>query len=114
MQEIGNEELKAKGADRIKLVQQFLKLVNESRLAIKEAAGVPSPAPSAPPTPVPSAGVPGAPPAAVPVPAAPSRRKPAPEAAALKDAEKSIREVYKADYAKKGPADQQALARQGA
>jgi serine/threonine protein kinase len=110
VQEIGNDVLKAKGADRIKLVQQFLKLVNESRLAIKEAAGVPSPAPSAPPTPAPSAGVPGAPPAAVPVPAAPSRREPAPETAALKDAEKTIREVYKADYAKKGPADQQALA----
>jgi serine/threonine protein kinase len=109
VQEIGSDELKAKGVEQLKLTQQFLKLVHESRLAILNAKGVPAPAA---PVPAPAAVVPGAAPVAVPVPAAPVpvRKVAVPEAAELKDAEKVVREVYKADYAKKSPADQQLLA----
>jgi hypothetical protein len=40
----------------------------------------------------------------------PSIRQPEPPAAALKEAEKQIRDLYKADYARRTPADLQALA----
>ena len=37
-------------------------------------------------------------------------RSPIPEAAAQKESEKLVRDVFKADYARRTPADQQALA----
>jgi len=40
-----------------------------------------------------------------------TERLPIPEAAAQKEAEKTVKDLFKADYAKKGPADRQALAR---
>ncbi len=66
-----------------------------------DPAPVPAIKPPDPPAPVPAAPVP-APPAA--------RRLPVPDAAAQKEAEKTIREIYKADYAKKAPADVALLA----
>ncbi|HLY09598.1 MAG TPA: protein kinase [Planctomycetota bacterium] len=109
VQEIGGDELKASGAEQFKLVQQFLKLVNEARLSIQNAKGTPA-APSPARIPVPGAPPPdlGAP--ATPVPPPSVRREAVPEVAALKEAEKAVRDVYKADYAKKASADQQALA----
>ena len=111
VQEIGGDDLKAKGAEQFKLVQQFLKLVNEARLAIQNSKGVPAAAAPVQPS---NPAAPATDPVAVPVmPAArpvPARKEPLPEAAALKESEKTIREVYKADYAKKSASDQQALA----
>ena len=112
VQEIASDELKQKAVEQVKLVQQFQKLVHESRLAILNVKGE-SPAPASPPKPMPAGPAPAAAPAAAPpVPAtpAPARRLEAPDPAALKDAEKTIREVYKAEYARKNPADQLALA----
>jgi serine/threonine protein kinase len=79
VQEIGGDELKAKGAEQFRLAQQFLKMVNESRLAIqsaKGAAAAPAPAPSAPTGA--SAEAPVSPSAAPAPPTAPVRREPAP------------------------------------
>ncbi|HVR84326.1 MAG TPA: protein kinase, partial [Planctomycetota bacterium] len=111
VQEIGSDELKAKGAEQSKLVQQFLKLVNEARLAVQNSKGVTT-APPPGPSVVPGMPAPVAPPAPLrkePISEA-AARSAMPEPAALKEAEKVIREVYKADYSKKAPPDQQALA----
>src|SRR6185436_19499867 len=96
VQEIGTDELKAKAIEQVKLVQQFHKLVHESRLAILEAKGVQPSATPAPangpenkpaPRPAPVA-VPGVPmPAAAPA----ARRAPIPSATAQKDSEKQVR-----------------------
>jgi serine/threonine protein kinase len=111
VQVVGTDELKAKAAEQIKLVQQLQKMAHESRLAILNAKGDrPSPAPAVP-NPAPAAPGPAAPVAAAPVaPAVVAVKAPAPEASTLKEAEKAIREVYKAEFAKKSPADQLALA----
>jgi serine/threonine protein kinase len=113
VQEIGTDELKAKAVEQLRLVQQFQKLVNESRLAILNAKGD-APAP-APPTPLPANPVaaPAVAPAARPAVPAPAttRRSALPNATVQKDAEKQIRTLFKDDYAKKSPADVQALAR---
>jgi serine/threonine protein kinase len=115
VQEIGTDDLKAKAIEQVKLVQQFQKLVNESRLAILESKGI---NPAAPP--VPAAGPEGrpAPAAVVPAPRVPApaagpgvRRVSVPNSTVQKDAEKQVRTLFKEDYAKKAPADAQALAR---
>ncbi|MBI3855794.1 MAG: protein kinase [Planctomycetes bacterium] len=115
VQEIGSDELKAKAVEQVKLVQQFQKLVNESRLAIQNAKGVnpaPTPIPAAPvPNPAPA---PGVAPGPRPLPAAPApaaRRAALPNATVQKDSEKQIRTLFKDDYARKAPADVQSLAR---
>jgi serine/threonine protein kinase len=110
VQEIGSEELKAKAADQLKLIQQFLKLVNESRLALQESKGVNPTVTPVPTTPAPAQPKPAAPAALPAVPAAPIVRMAPPEPSTLKEAEKTIRDLYKAEYAKKSPADQQLLA----
>src|SRR6185503_19781610 len=111
VQEIGGDELKAKAADQLKLIQQFGKLVNEARLAIQEAKGVnPAAAPAPAPAPENKPANPAAAPVVRPAPVAAPARVAAPEASTLKDAEKTIRDIYKAEYARKTAADQLALA----
>jgi serine/threonine protein kinase len=115
VQEIGSDELKAKAAEQLKLIQQFHKLANESRLAILNVKGetpstnpVPvTPAPANPGVAQPVA--PSARPVAV-VPASP-RKAPVPTSTAQKDSEKQIRAVFKDDYARKTVPEIQALAR---
>jgi hypothetical protein len=111
VQEIGSADNKKAAGDRLRAVQQLGKLIRESRLAI-------SGGPAAPAAPAPEK--PGAPAAKEPAPAAPAAasksaaellvRVAVPEAAAQKEAEKSIRDLFKAEYAKKGPTEKQALA----
>jgi hypothetical protein len=77
------------------------------------AASLQPPSPPATPPVAPPAALPAAPAAArVPPSAAPPRvRRPEPTAAELKAAEQEIRALYRADYAKKAPADLLAFAR---
>lgn len=113
VQEIGSDELKAKGVEQFKLVQQFLKLVNESRLAILNARGAPAASAPAPQPGIPAAPAAGPRPAAPAAPVAfapPARRESPPEVTSLKEAEKIIRDVYKSEFSRKSPSDQQALA----
>jgi hypothetical protein len=81
LQEIGTPEKQKVAADRLRTVQQLGKVNSVGRTA-------PSDRPS---------------PAAV--------RPPVPDAAKQRDAEKVIRDLFKEEYAKKAPADRQALMR---
>ncbi len=99
--EVGDADVQKRASEQAKAVQQFMKLVNETRLAMSKPVkpvvpDAPVPVP-VPPTPVP--------------PPIPLARGPVPEAASLKDLEKQIRDIYKKEYALKAPADQAAFAR---
>ncbi len=111
VQVVGTDDLKARAVEQIKLVQQLQKMANESRLAILNAKGD-RPAPAAPTVPPPAAPAPVVPAPQPPPPAAAAVafKAPVPEASTLKEAEKTVREVYKTEFAKKGPADQLSLA----
>ena len=99
--EVGSPEDQKRAGEQIKAVQQFMKLVNETRLALSKPATPAEPPPVvAPPAP-----------AAEPPAPAPVRRSPVPDAAAVKEPEKRVREIFKREYARKTPADQAALAR---
>lgn len=117
LQEIGSPEKQKVAADRLRSVNQLGKLINDGKLAISGKAAdpaAPPPAPAKDPPPAdPADPAPKAPPAAAP-PAAPVdllKRAPVPEPARQKEAEKLLRELYKDQYARKAPADRQALAR---
>jgi hypothetical protein len=107
LQELGTDEMKKKAADRLKVVGQLSKLIHDGKVAISGKTvedPVKAPAESAPP--------PAKTPEPAPLPAPPKvERAAVPDAARQRDAEKSIRDLYKADYAKKAPADRQILAR---
>src|SRR6185295_2482671 len=107
VQEIGSADNKKAAGDRLRAVQQLGKLIRESRLAISGAPAAPPPsdkpdAPAAKP----------AVPATAPAKAAADLlvRLPVPDAAVQREAEKSIKDLFKAEYAKKTAADRQALA----
>ncbi len=110
VQEIGSADNKKAAGDRLRAVQQLGKLIRESRLAISGAPASPAaPPPSAKPDdPAPKPVEPATPPAKPA--AALLLRLPVPDAAVQKEAEKSIRDLFKAEYAKKTAADRQALA----
>jgi hypothetical protein len=107
VQEIGSADNRKLAADRLRAVQQLGKLIRESKLAV--SAGPAAPAPPPPDKP-------GEPPAKEAAPAASKpaaellARLPVPDAAKQKEAEKSVRDLFKSEYAKKAPADRQALA----
>lgn len=107
VQEIGSADNKKKAADRLRAVQELGKLIRESKLAV---SGAPATAPAAPDKP----GEPAAPKEAAPAPSKPAAellaRLPVPDASSQKEAEKSIKDLFKAEYAKKTAADRQALA----
>jgi hypothetical protein len=103
VQELAQGASKQKAAEQLTNIAGLLKLINEGRLAIKDPP-TPTPVPVTPtPTPAPA-------PAAPPPPVMESRA-PLPEAAKLKDAEKSLKEIFKAEYARKAAADRATLAR---
>jgi hypothetical protein len=81
----------------------------QGQLAAEAPSTIDSPAPP-PATVKPAAAKPAAAVPATLPPAAPAARRPEPDAEALKAAEKLVRDTYKADYARRTPADQQAFA----
>jgi hypothetical protein len=107
LQEIGDAERQKLAGDRLRAVNQLTKLINDGKVAIMNPPS-PKPADSAAPA-IPDPAPAPAAPAQAPVDV--SKRAPVPDAAKQKDAEKLVRDLFKADYAKKGVADQRALAR---
>jgi len=109
VQELAQGGAKQKAVEQLTNVAGLLKLINEGRLAIKDPPTPnPTPAPATPapaPTPAPAA---EAPPPSPPIMAA---RAPQPEAAKVKEAEKSVKEIFKAEYARKTAADRATLAK---
>jgi len=112
VQELAKGPAKQKSTDQLQQLAQLLKLINDGRLAIKDPpTEKPTEQPaSAPATPA----TPPAPAPANPSPAPPSeapKRAGIPDAAHVKEAEKAVKEVFKAEYARKGAADRATLAK---
>jgi hypothetical protein len=107
LQEIGSPDKQKIATDRLRAVNQLGKLIHDGKVAISGTPVTPpdvkpdNPAPSAPAEP------------AKPEPVLPAvdvtKRFPAPDAAKQKDTEKTVRELFKDQYAKKSPADRRAL-----
>jgi hypothetical protein len=109
VQELAQGASKQKAVDQLQTIALLLKLINDGRLAIKDPP-TPNPTP-APATPAPAVPAPApAPPAALPTPAT-DKRVPIPEAAKLKEAEKAVKEIFKAEYGRKAAADRATLAK---
>jgi hypothetical protein len=120
LQELGSPEKQKVAGDRIRAVNQLAKLIHDGKVAVSgKAVGEPAAKPTEPP-PAPDPARPDVRPA--PDPDAPSALalKPAadvrvrmgiPDLAKQKEAEKVVRDIFKEQYAKKAPADRQALAR---
>src|SRR5436190_15803074 len=110
LQEIGSPDKQKLAADRLRAVNQLSKLIHDGKVAV---GGTPAePAPPKPPEAVPeknSTANPTALPEKVPVDV--SKRAPVPDAAKQREVEKSIRDLFKEQYAKKAPADRKALAK---
>lgn len=109
LQEIGTPDLQKVSADRLRTVNQLGKLIHDGKVAV---AGVPAdaePAKAADPAPADPAAKPQDAPAK-PLPKM-TIRAPIPDAAKAREAEKSVRDLLKDQYAKKTASDRQALAR---
>jgi len=120
LQEIGAPDKQKIAGDRLRALNQLTKLLHDGKVAISgKAAGDPAPKPAEPPDPAEPAK-----PEAKPTPDSAAPRSPAlqppadvrirltvPDAARQKEAEKMVRDIFKEQYAKKAPADRQALAR---
>jgi len=108
LQEIGSPDRQKIAADRLRAVNQLSKLIHDGKVAVNRPPPAADPAPAKP-------GEPAAAPAPKPAPA-PARvadvtkRVSVPDAARQKEAEKLVKELFKEPYAKKAPADRQALA----
>ena len=107
LQEIATGEKQKVAAERLRAVNQLAKLIHDGKLAV---AGTPA---ESTPKPADAPAEPAAP--AAPKPPAPAvdvtKRSAVPDAARQKDAEKTVRELFKEQYAKKAPGDRKALAR---
>lgn len=114
LQEIGAPDLQKTAADRLRAVQQLYKLINDGKVAVLKAR---PPAPADPAAPAPETPpVPATSPAPAPAPAARPdadaiKRLSIPDAAALKEADKLLRDLFKDDFAKKGVAESKAFTR---
>lgn len=111
VQELAKGPAKQKSADQLQQIAQLLKLINDGRLAIKDPptdkpTEKPASAPTAPPPPTPPPTTPAPPP-----PAETPKRAVVPDAARVKEAEKAVKDVFKAEYARKGAADRATLAK---
>ncbi|RPH47685.1 MAG: hypothetical protein EHM91_05460, partial [Planctomycetota bacterium] len=112
LQEVGSPDQQKTAAGRLREVQQLTKLIGEAKVASARPPTVESPPPAPAPPPPGSPAPPAAPPAPAPAELnAGSRLLPVPEVAALKEAEKLLKELFKEDYAKKDPAGRKALSR---
>jgi hypothetical protein len=107
VQELAKGAARQKAIDQLQNLAQLLKLINEGRLVIKDPpAEKPAEKPSTPPIPkAPEA------PAASPKPPELSTRVAIPDAAQLKEAERTVKDVFKAEYARKSAADRTSLAK---
>ena len=101
VQEIGAEPQQKLAAAGLRAVNQLNKLLNDGRVAVQNPSAARPAEPAAPDAPKPPAA------AAVDV----TKRAAVPDVAKQKDAEKQVRDLFKAEYAKKAPADRKALAR---
>lgn len=106
LQELGQGERQKTAGDRLRAVNQLLKLIHDGRLAASGSPVAPflDKPPDLPPSP---AEKPAAP--AVTAGVDVTKRLPVPDAGKVKEAEKMIREVYREQYAKKAPEDRQRL-----
>jgi hypothetical protein len=111
LQEIAPPEKQKLATDRLRAVNQLAKLIHDGKVAVMGSpAEVPVPKPAEPATP-PATAEPKNPPPPLKAPADVTTRYPIPEAAKQREAEKVIKELFKDQYAKKGAADRQSLAR---
>jgi hypothetical protein len=108
LQEIAGGERKQVAVDRLKNVNQLSKLISEAKLLLTgKPTNDPPPKPPADPPPPP----PPAPPAPPPVKAVQAELLPVPDAGRQREAEKSIKELFKTEYARRTPQETQTLAR---
>jgi hypothetical protein len=107
LQEIGDAERQKVAGDRLRAVNQLNKLINDSKVAVMNPPPAKPADPAAPATSNPAPAPKNLVPAAVDV----SKRLPIPDSAKLKETEKLLHDLYKDEYAKKGPTEQKALAR---
>lgn len=107
LQEIGSPEKQKVAGDRLRAVNQLSKLIHDGKVAVN---GPPAEAPGGKPAEA-APREPDVKPAAGGVPAAVDvlKRLPPPDPAKQKEAEKLVKELFKEQYAKKSPADRQAL-----
>lgn len=113
LQEIGSPEKQKIATDRIRAVNQLSKLIHDGKVAISGSA-VESPAAKPPESakPDPSAPAPEKPPAPSEKPEpSPLTRAPIPPMPKQQEAEKLVKDLFQEQYAKKTPADRQALAK---
>jgi hypothetical protein len=101
--EVGAPDQQKLAAERLRAVTQLQKLVNDGKAAVLNLPA-PPPAAGVEPPPGASSPAPEAPPSAV------IARAPAPAAAAQKEAEKQVRDLFKEQFAKKGAAERRELA----
>jgi hypothetical protein len=104
VQELTQGEKQKLAQDRLKVIGQLVKLIHDGKVAIT-GKSVEEPPPPAEPAAAPKQAA-----VVAPAPAAP-RRSPVPEAAKQKEAEKTIRDLFKVEYAKKQPAERLAFAK---
>src|SRR5579872_2396501 len=104
LQEVGGPERQKVAADRLRAVNQLMKLIHDGKVAVGGSRSdkpeeAPPPEPAVKPAPEPEK--------------APDvlKRHPMPEAADIKEAEKQVKDLFKEQYAKKSAADRVALAR---
>lgn len=113
LQEIGSPEKQKIATDRLRAINQLNKLIHDGKVAITGTpAESPDPAPPKPSDPAPGTPGPAAskpPPGLKPVDV--SKRNPIPDAAKQREAEKTIRDLFKDQYAKKAQEDRKILAR---
>ena len=112
IQEVGSPDQQKTAADRLRAVNQLAKLIHDGKVAVN-APPADAPAPR-PVEPAPATAPPD--PAKTPEPrpkVAPDvmSRLAVPDPARLKEAEKTIKDLFKDQYARKGASDRQALAR---
>lgn len=110
VQEFTSGELQARAASQLRVANQLTKLINDAR----KAAGAPAaPPPSEPKSPRGPAAQPEEPRPQAPesLPSAAARRPAPPAAEQQKAAERQVRDLFKSEYAKKGPGERRELAR---
>ncbi len=107
LQEIGDTERQKLAGDRLRAVNQLNKLIHDGKVAIMRPPTPKPPDPAATVNPDPAGPPAGPPPAPVDV----SKRLPVPDASKQKEPEKLVRDLFKADYAKKGATEQRSLAK---
>lgn len=107
LQEIATGDKQKLAGERLRAVNQLAKLIHDGKVAVTGTPAESPPKPAEAPGETPPPAAPKPPPPAVDV----TRRPAVPDAARQKEAEKTVRELFKEQYAKKAPADRKALAR---